>query len=807
MGAVGLVFRAEMRRRWRSWLALAVLVALVGGFVAGAVAAGRRTASAFPRFVAAHGYDAEDYSDRPAALAKLPYVTSAVRAVAPMGGPVSCSCGRDLSNVASSGSIFSLSPGPLQQAVKLVAGRWPRTSAPDEVLASFNFESDYGVHIGTRITFRFFSPAQDQAFLDNTGAPDGPVRTLHVVGIEAAESEFPYGSTPSYDLWSTTSLSRALAGRALLWDAYFVRLRHGAADIPRLSADASALGVLYTVNQDAAVSSIDTSIHPQAVGWWVLAVLGGIAGLGVIGQALARQSVVESEDFPVLSSLGVVPRQLAWLGVARTVVVGVGAAIGTGVVVVALSPLTPVGEPRLAEPTNGVSVDWLVVGLGALAVTAVVTALGAWPALRVAKLRRRQLFGPARPSMVVTGLAQAGAPASAVLGVRQALMRGTGRSTVPVGTALVGTVVGVTALCATAVFGASLSHLTATPTLYGEPFQFELTGLPPGPGALQQAQSIATDLERNSAIGRVTIGISQQILVNGTSVDLLAGHPERGAVLLSMADGPFPQTDDTIALGASTMRQVHAHIGSTVRATAIGPDGVSRTATFRVVSRVSAPADVGTGGLGSGAAMSLQAYTDLACPAGSTRAGCMNTLDSQISPAVLAAGVPGPRGAAAIRHYLAAYSSASARKPGLPTSLVNFGQAINFPLILDLVLAVFGAATLVHLLVVSVARRRREIGLLRAIGFVKRQIAGVVCWQATTVALVGVILGVPLGVAAGKAAWNAFATNLGVVAVPAIQVGVLLGLAIAVLVAANLLAAVPAMAATQKQPGPVLRTG
>lgn len=91
MGAVGLVFRAEMRRRWRSWLALAVLVALVGGFVAGAVAAGRRTASAFPRFVAAHGYDAEDYSDRPAALAKLPYVTSAVRAVAPMGGPVSCS--------------------------------------------------------------------------------------------------------------------------------------------------------------------------------------------------------------------------------------------------------------------------------------------------------------------------------------------------------------------------------------------------------------------------------------------------------------------------------------------------------------------------------------------------------------------------------------------------------------------------------------------------------------------------------------------------------------------------------------------
>jgi hypothetical protein len=44
MRAIRVVFRAELQHRWRSWLALTVLVALVGGTVLGAIAAGRRFA-------------------------------------------------------------------------------------------------------------------------------------------------------------------------------------------------------------------------------------------------------------------------------------------------------------------------------------------------------------------------------------------------------------------------------------------------------------------------------------------------------------------------------------------------------------------------------------------------------------------------------------------------------------------------------------------------------------------------------------------------------------------------------------------
>ena len=51
---------------------------------------------------------------------------------------------------------------------------------------------------------------------------------------------------------------------------------------------------------------------------------------------------------------------------------------------------------------------------------------------------------------------------------------------VPAGTALAGAILAVAALCATAVLGASLSHLTASPELYGDPFQAFFSWSGPG---------------------------------------------------------------------------------------------------------------------------------------------------------------------------------------------------------------------------------------------------------------------------------------------------------------------------------------
>ena len=114
-------------------------------------------------------------------------------------------------------------------------------------------------------------------------------------------------------------------------------------------------------------------------------------------------------------------------------------------------------------------------------------------------------------------------------------------------------------------------------------------------------------------------------------------------------------------------------------------------------------------------------------------------------------------------------------------------------------LAVFGVATLLHLLVVSVVRRRREMGLLKALGFVNVQVGATVLWQATTVALVGIVIGIPLGIVVGRVVWDAFATNLGAVPVAAVPGSTIAALAIGVLVVANALAVIPAVTSARRR--------
>ena len=144
--------------------------------------------------------------------------------------------------------------------------------------------------------------------------------------------------------------------------------------------------------------------------------------------------------------------------------------------------------------------------------------------------------------------------------------------------------------------------------------------------------------------------------------------------------------------------------------------------------------------------------------------------------------------------------------PERPVELVNFGQSVSFPLLFGAALSLFGVATLLHLLLVSVHRRRAEAGLLKVLGFLRRQVAAVVGWQAIAVVLVGIVAGVPLGIAGGKVAWRLFATSFGVVPVSVVQPVPLILLAVAVLLVTTLLAVLPALLAARSRPADLLRT-
>jgi ABC-type lipoprotein release transport system permease subunit len=801
MGALRLLFRAEFRRRWRSWLVLATLIAVVGGVALAAAAAGRRTDSAFPRFVSAYGFDAGVYAMRPMPkLARLPGVSSAIDVVGPFSGQPACDCTNPIDPT--DFEVLVVPPGG-RPIYKLISGHLPDPSAPDQVLASFTLQQNDGVHLGTVIHVPFYSAAQASAYGNAIGAPpkpDGPTVAFHVVGFEAAETDFPSGSSLSYYLYTTPAFARTLLPRTATGDLYFARLRNGAAGVPRFSRQVSSLGAeAYNLNEIAA--SVQSSIHPQAIGWWILAMLSALVALAVVGQALVRQSIVESEDYPTMAAIGADRRQLLALGLARNVAVGLVGAAGAVVVATALSPLAPFGEARIAETSTGVTFDPLVLPLGALATVLVVSGLGIWPALRATRtLRAGERTGEPRPSAVVARLAALGVPPSAMIGVRNALERRSGGATVPVGAALIGTPLAVAALCATGVFGASLSNLTATPRLYGAPFQLNISN---PSGGLSPA--LLASLEHNKAVSGIMKGFAAQVSVNKVAVGAGVVTPIKGRVLLSTVSGHVPDGDGQIGLGATTMRQAGAHLGSVVRVTVSSPSGRRRTVPFRVVSQVSFPVLSGLS-LGTGSAFTSAGYENAACPPGPRQSACLRALSSErVAGGLLVSFVSGPAGQAAISHYLDTYQSVAALVIA-PTALVNFGEAVNFPLIFGAMLAVFGAATLVHLLVVSVSRRRRETALLKALGFVNGQVAATVAWQATTVAIVGIVIGVPLGILIGRAMWSAFASNLGFVPVSIVQGWLLAALIAGVLVAANLLAALPALAARRSQAGRLLRT-
>jgi FtsX-like permease family len=807
VGAIRLVLGTRARQQWRSWLALSLLIALGTGIAMAAVTAGRRADSAFPRFVAAHGYDAAVYTNSPLPLARLPEVAQVVTLHGPFYGQPRCSCGRAINQ--SDLAVREVSSADLARVVKLVSGRMPDQADPHEVLASFTLQRDYGIGPGTVIRLPMAAASQWPAIRAamNGGpvpAPEGPVIAMRVVGIVAAENEFPSGQGATYDLYPTQAFAAVTKGTPAL-PFYYVRFRHGQADFARFESTMSSRYGATVEDLDRAAAAITASIRPQAVGWWLLAAFAALAGLAVAGQALGRQAAAESRGNPALAALGMRSRQFAAMTMLRTLGVALAGAAGGVLLATSLSPLGPAGEARLADPNPGLVFDWPVAAAGGAAAVAIVVALGLPFALRTARTRGSVSRVPAgRRSVVAAAVAAMGLPAVAVLGIWHALGRSRGSHAAPVGTALAGTIAAVTALCVTAVFGASLSHLVASPDLYGDPFQAYFNSS--GPGAPTQA-SLLAELERDPAIDRITLVTGPAITVNKIRVRALAATGVRGALLLSVADGRLPAGPEEIALGAATMRASGARIGDTVRVTVTSPEGAARTGRFLVVGMLPFPADFGTGGIGDGAALTTAAYYAAQCPPSADPSGhrkCQREAAARPADAVLVHAVPGPAGATALDSHMRRHQD-NAATPTVPIALLSFGESADFPLLLAIVVALCGVASLGHLLVVSVSRRRRESGLLKTLGFVRGQVAGVVFWQAATVAAVGVAAGIPLGLAAGRAVWRIFARNVGVVPVLALPWWLIAVIAAGTFAAALAIAVVPAIAAARSRAGEALR--
>jgi ABC-type lipoprotein release transport system permease subunit len=103
-------------------------------------------------------------------------------------------------------------------------------------------------------------------------------------------------------------------------------------------------------------------------------------------------------------------------------------------------------------------------------------------------------------------------------------------------------------------------------------------------------------------------------------------------------------------------------------------------------------------------------------------------------------------------------------------------------------------------------RRRHDLAVLRVLGLTRLQTRACLAWQATTLAVVGLLIGVPLGVVIGRLIWRSVAEQTPMVYVPPTSALALLLALPAALLVANLLVAAPAQRAARLRPAEVLRT-
>ena len=797
MGAVRMCARSLLRRKVWGTVAVAALVAVAGGTVLAALAGARRTDSAYPRLldrlhaadvnVIPHAYPGVD----PAEIAKLPQVAK----VAPVvgfgiaGRPKNGGVPVDFSAYAAT------SPDGVAyydvDRYDLLDGRLPEPGRSGEILVNASLARRLHARPGTKFHADLFN------FAEVRSAPDiqnpTPEQVAHyftpvdftIVGIGRASGELLANQNQSQDaVLLTPAFARDHAGRES-FNSIGVELKDPTRDLASFEAAVRSRFPNVQIefqSRAATIATFGRAVGPYSDALRLFAIVAALTAALVVGQAVVRLTAADSTDGDALQALGATSTQRVLSATARAVVATTAGAIGACALAVAVSPLFPIGPARPAETQAGLRVDSLVLAVGGLLVVVVTLLPAAFAAWRVMSRAGRSARAASRPSRTAERLGRAGAPASAVTGVRFALQRDGRPGATSLGGTLFGLVAAITTIAAALTFGASLDRMVTTPQRYGWNWDalvdtYEQNAPP------DLVASIAHDHDLPS----VTIGTRGSVAVHGAAISTFGFQRLRGDALPQATEGRVPLANDEIALGAQTLRDVGGSVGDTIAVT--GSDGVA--SRMRIVGRTVLPSLSlnGTLGLGEGAAVTAEALAKL---------------DPEAQPSFFLVNVrPGVRMATLSRRYDAISSVLGPQRPGDVTS---YARVRATPLLLAALLGLLGLGVLTHLLVTSIRSRRRDLAVLKTLGFGRRQVRTTIAWQATTLVAIALAVGVPIGLIAGRWVWRNFADGLGVgagVVVPALALCLI---AAGALLLANLIAALPARSAARTRPAIVLRS-
>ena len=92
-----------------------------------------------------------------------------------------------------------------------------------------------------------------------------------------------------------------------------------------------------------------------------------------------------------------------------------------------------------------------------------------------------------------------------------------------------------------------------------------------------------------------------------------------------------------------------------------------------------------------------------------------------------------------------------------PPDVANLLGVQFLPRVLGMFLGLLAIAAVGHALASSVRRRRHDLGVVRAVGFVARDVLRALTTQSWTLVAIGLAFGIPLGIALGRMAWQVVA--------------------------------------------------
>lgn len=820
--------RSRSGRRATRHFSLIVLVALLGGLAIASVAGARRTESSFPTYLASTNPSTAAVFTRYVSLG-LPtgYEPKVARAVAQLPlvkrstSAIIFDANINLDGVGGihphavpgeSPPTFIGSPNgefTSVDRVTLIQGRMFRDTATDEAIINVQTAKEAGVHVGSVVSLPFFTDAQ--ILSSNNDTKPSRIVKVRVVGEFVASRnvvESDIDSLGAAAVIFSPALTRELSHHYATGTETYLQVRGGDRNAKKV------LGEVFKVDPvaqhfpseitSAFVPTAQQSITPQAL---ALAIFGAITALAVflIGALMIGRTVrLGAAEIRVLRAVGATHAMLLGdelVSLCAALLAGSLLALMTAVL---LSPLAPLGPVRPVYPHAGFAFDWTVLGFGLLALVAVFGFIAVMLARREVRRATQNRSAPLGRdvSRITRAAARVGLPISAVMGLRFALDPGRGRNVTSVRSAALGAVLAVTVLAGTVTFGASLDSLVSRPALYGWNWNYSIISAFSGAEDLPAPQ-IATFLRRDHDVQAWSGANFAHGTLDHQRVPVYTERP--GArVSPSLLSGHNLEASNQVVLGAATMNEFHRHLGQTV--TLSGDGGAPRRLT--IVGTATIPAVSSDVGLGQGAIVATSDYSPALLNLQGNPVAGPNMVLVRIRPGVSPS--LAYQSLEKVVKQVNAIPKLEQPAGGVikvlrPAEIVNFRSMGVTPAILASVLALGAVAALGLSLTASVRRRRRDLALLKSLGFRQRQLALAVAWQATVSAVVGCVIGIPLGIVVGRQLWIRFARSIYAVPRPTVPALSLVLVGVGALLFANLVAAIPGRIAAHTSTALVLR--